>query len=89
MLNLHEAQQAILLRLNTIENLWINTRNELRTVRDWRVEAHLRFVLIDLHNEHKRLTDTLLTFPPPDQPKTPTNSPLSKPLHSIYSLQPF
>ena len=42
-------------RLGEIENQWEITRAELRNTRDWRVEGHLRFRLIDLKRSYSHI----------------------------------
>jgi len=42
-------------RLASIEAQWRAAKAELRLTRDWRVEAHLHFVLIDLARAHAHI----------------------------------
>ena len=48
-------REELLKRLQLIEFRWNETREELRTARDWLVEAHLHFQLIDLKHAHKHI----------------------------------
>lgn len=49
-------------RLIEIEKLWEYKRCELIITRDWRVEAQLKFSMIDLKAEHSRLKNFLSTL---------------------------
>lgn len=56
------SKESILFRLSIVEKRWAHAREEVIYTRDWRVETHLRFLMIDLKEEHKRLKHQLLTL---------------------------
>lgn len=43
-------------RISFLQKKWTHIRAQLPTARDWRVEAQLRFELIDIQHEISRLT---------------------------------
>ena len=55
------TKEQIIARLLLLEKLWEFKRCELMITRDWRIEAELKFSMIDLKSEHSRLKKLLST----------------------------
>jgi hypothetical protein len=48
--------------LASLENRWKLARSEMHMTRDWRVEAHIRFILIDLVREYRAVQSEIATL---------------------------